>query len=59
MALIINGTIFRARDFQDKVWEIIEWSTEGKQDLLLRDEEGRETRDWLKNLDIIEEDYAE
>jgi hypothetical protein len=39
-----------------KMWEVIEWNFDGhivgRQDILLRDDEGNELRELLKNLDL-------
>ena len=39
-------------NLQDKIYDVIEWNFEGKQDILLRDAEGNEIREWIKNLEI-------
>ena len=48
---------FKAERF-GKIYDVIEWNfdaiTEGRQDLLLRDEEGCDIRECLKNLNIMQ-----
>ena len=43
---------------QGKMWDVIEWNFDskfpGRQDLLLRDNEGNEFRELLKNLDLVQ-----
>ena len=36
------------------MYDVVEWNFEGKQDILLRDKDGNEIRDWLKNVDIMQ-----